>query len=377
MARLLLAMILCIVPGAAAVACAHDTQDTHDTQDAQVREAPRDDRFLEGYVTAVLSRDFPLERVSVIEVRSGVVRLGAPGLHATQRDRVEAVIGSIEGVSRVEVVDGEQVAAPLPAASVPRKEKGPFLLPKGLLFKPLRADPRWPRFSVAYRYFLDDEDLEHVGAANFGESIALVRGPAFWDGHWEAGIQGGVFSIFDLAAESHDLINADYWIGFPLTYRHGGFATMGRVFHQSSHLGDEFVLRGTTDRVNLSYEGIDLKLSQDISETLRLYAGAGYLFHREPSDLEPWSAQAGLELTSPWTIFSDTLRPLTALDIQAHQENGWNGDVSLKAGVQWESLSVVERKLAAMLEYYTGRNPNGQFYDHDIEYLGLELSLSL
>ena len=51
--------------------------------------------------------------------------------------------------------------------------------------------------------------------------------------------------------------------------------------------------------------------------------------------------------------------------------------MSVKAGVQWESLSVVDRKLSLMLEYYNGRNPNGQFYDRGIEYVGLSLSLSL
>lgn len=346
-------------------------------QDAPVRENPRDDRFLEGYVTAVVSRDFPLDKVSVIEVRDGVVTLSASGLAATQRGRVQAVVGEIQGVTRVEVVDAKDAAANGPVASVPQKEEGTTLLPKGVLFEPLRADPRWPRFSVAYRYFPSDKELDHVGAANFGESIALVRGPAFWDGHWEAGLQAGVFSIFDLASDSNDLVNADYWVGIPLTYRHGGFATMVRIFHQSSHLGDEYLLRGPTSRVNLSYEGFDLKFSQDLSDTLRIYAGAGYLFHREPSDLEPWSTQAGLELTSPWTIFSDSLRPLAAVDIQDHQESDWEPDVSVKAGVQWESLSVVDRKLSLMLEYYNGRNPNGQFYDRGIEFVGLSLSLSL
>ena len=177
-------------------------------QDAPVRETVRDDRFLEGYVTAVVSRDFPLDKVSVVDVRDGVVTLSASGLAATQRGRVEAVVADIQGVTRVEVVDAKQAGSSGPVASVPQKEEGTTLLPKGVLFEPLRADPRWPRFSVAYRYFPSDKELDHVGAANFGESIALVRGPAFWDGHWEAGLQAGGFSIFDLASDSNDLVNA-------------------------------------------------------------------------------------------------------------------------------------------------------------------------
>jgi len=337
----------------------------------------RGDRFLEGYVTAVLAREFPLDKVSVVEVRDGMVTLSAPALRGTELDRVTAVLTDVDGVAGVKVVDGENTVVTVsPPAPKPQEERT-SLLPKGLLFAPLLADPRWPRFSVSYRYFIDDKELEHVGAANFGESVAIVRGPAFWDGHWEAGIQGGVFSIFDLASQSSDLINADYLIAFPATYRHGGLAFMTRLFHQSSHLGDEYLLRGDTNRVNLSYEAVDLKLSEQLSDTLRFYGGGGYLFHREPSDLEPWFTQAGLELKSPWTIFSNRLRPLAALDLQNHEENNWNADVSLRAGLQWESLRVVDRKIALMFEYYDGRNPNGQFYTRSLEYVGIGFYLTL
>ena len=51
-------------------------------------------------------------------------------------------------------------------------------LPSGKIFEPLIADPRWPRFSMGYRYF--PSEARHVSAATFGESIALyrTRGPA-------------------------------------------------------------------------------------------------------------------------------------------------------------------------------------------------------
>ena len=50
---------------------------------------------------------------------------------------------------------------------------------------------------------------------------------------------------------------------------------MFRLFHQSSHLGDEFLLRTQTQRVNLSYESVDLRFSYEIGDVLRLYGGGG------------------------------------------------------------------------------------------------------
>lgn len=83
----------------------------------------------------------------------------------------------------------------------------------------------------------------------------------------------GVFSIFDLNADSSDLINSDFFVGLPISARYGPLSAQVRVFHQSSHLGDEFLLRGPVDRINLSYEGADLRLSVKPWNWLRFYAG--------------------------------------------------------------------------------------------------------
>ena len=53
---------------------------------------------------------------------------------------------------------------------------------------------------------------------------------------------GNVYAQFDLNRPSYDLINADYLIGLPLTFRFDRFSGRARLYHQSSHLGDEFVL---------------------------------------------------------------------------------------------------------------------------------------
>jgi hypothetical protein len=44
-----------------------------------------------------------------------------------------------------------------------------------------------------------------------------------------------------------------------------------RLFHQSSHLGDEFLLRNRVERINLSYESADLKLSYKFFALLRTF----------------------------------------------------------------------------------------------------------
>lgn len=343
-----------------------------------------DDRYLAGYAAAVLERQFGLSS-RTLSARNGVVSIGAADLgDAGRRAEVLTALSAIKGVARVDVVDA--ASAPVPAgdgataAALHPPETG--LMPGGHLFNPLIADPRWPHFSAGYQYHLEDRQLASTTAVSFGETFSLYRGRA-GAGFWELGVQAGVFAFFDLDTDSKDLINADYFVAGFAGYRLDRFSALARLFHQSSHLGDEFLLRTRVERINLAYEGVDLKLSLELFDWLgkgyehgtpvRVYAGGGYLFHREPSSLRPWSAQYGLELRSPWTIRRN-VRPVAAVDVQHREETDWAADISVRAGVQIDGV-LLTRNLQVLLEWYQGHSPHGQFFRQRIDYLGLGVHL--
>jgi hypothetical protein len=338
------------------------------------RHPPRSDAYIEGYAAALLQEKFGVSAPS-LAVRDGVVTVEASDLKGADRPQVIATLRRIRGVADVEVSGGEPPGVPGGPAP-PARAPGTRLwdvggLPGGLLFRPLIADPRWPHFSASYQYYIDDPDFGAVAAVSFGETFTLYR-DRIGRGLWEVGIQAGVFSVFDLDSQSFDLINADYFVAAVLGYRHGDLSALGRLFHQSSHLGDEFLLRrSSVDRVNLSYEGIDAKVSYDLfGDVLRPYVGAGFIFDQEPSGLDPWSFQYGLEFRSPWPGPGKGYRPIAAADIQHREENDWSADLSLRAGVQLEGL-VLGRDLELLLEYFNGRSPNGQFYRRKVDYIGI------
>jgi hypothetical protein len=338
--------------------------------------ATAEDAFIAGYAAAVLEREFGLTPRS-LTVRDGVLTIHAADLAGADRARVQAALARVRGVARVEILERAVPAEPPPPAAVEPERRGVLQeewavgpLPGGTLFRPLIADPRWPHFAASNQSYLRG-DLDNVAAVSFGESFTLFRGslgPAAW---WEVGIQAGVFSVFDLESDSFDLVNADYFVGIPLGWRWENWSAMLRLYHQSSHLGDEFLLRRTRlNRINLSYEAVDLKVSWDWRDVLRLYAGGGYLFDQEPSSLDPWSVQYGIELTSPWPGRQAGWRPIAAADIQHREENRWSSDVSIRAGIEIDGV-LVTRRMQILLEYFLGRSPNGQFYTEKIEYLGL------
>jgi hypothetical protein len=330
-----------------------------------------DDPYLAGYAGAVLEREFKISRHAVT-VRSGVLTLEGAQLGGADRTAVLATLARLPGVVSVEVRE----AAPRPAvapgaapAAVSTLPTGP--LPAGHLFQPLLADPRWPHFSAAYRYYLGHPDLAHVAAVSFGETIPLIRDNTSVDSQLEIGVQASVFALFQLDAPSEDLINADYFVALYGAWRRGPVSVLGRVYHQSSHVGDELLLRTRLERINLSYESIDLKLSHDLPWGLRVYGGGGYLFDQEPATVNPWTVQGGVEFRSPWTLADGLIRPVAAVDLQSRDENQWNLDLSVRAGIQFESVRVLERRLQLLVEYFYGNSPDGQFYKRRVDYIGL------
>ena len=334
------------------------------------------DEFIAGYASAILEHEFSITDAT-IQVHNGAIVVTTKTLGNVDRGKLLTALQQIPGVSDVEihvadpsstsVAEGVQVTIP---------EEHSKWLPRGTLFAPLHADPRWPHFSASYRHYTKGLDLSSVFAGNFGETFAIYRDKSFFGGEWEFGIQAGVFSIFDLSKSSLDLVNADYRVGGLASYRKGQFSAFARFFHQSSHLGDEFLLDnpGVT-RVDLSYEETDFKLSYDLYAWLRIYGGAGVIVHRSPSDLGRGTTQWGVELVSARTFFNGRLRPVAYGDFQCNEMTGWAVGQSIMAGVQFENARVGDRKIQLLAEYYNGPSPDGQFYTQQASWYGVGLHL--
>lgn len=339
-----------------------------------------DDAYIAGYAAAVLQHEFNVPG-AILQVHEGVVMVTADSLGTVDRTKVMTALGSIPGVVRVEV-RGDQAHTDVrespPIQQEPAKPESKFL-PRGLLVAPFHADPRWPHFSMASRHVSSGQDPSNTGSANFGETFALYRNAGPWDGQWEIALQAGVFSIFNMNAPSgsKDLVAADYTVGFLTSYRTGPFSGFLRLHHQSSHLGDEFILdsRTSINRINLSFEEVDLKLSYELASWFRIYGGGGMLVGRDPQDLKRGTSQVGAELSSPWTLWGGKVRPVAYADFQANARSNWRVASSVMAGLQFENARIGDRKLQVLAEYFGGPSPNGQFYIHNTEWFGLGIHL--
>jgi hypothetical protein len=280
----------------------------------------------------------------------------------------------------------QQVPVSACGTTVPADEGLGFVpIPRGTIACPLLADPKEARsFASFQRGGREPFDTE-IGAVGIGDSFGIVRwgGPRVGEGV-QIGLVGSVFAQFDLATPSNDLINADYLIGLVTVLRRAGFTSRVRLYHQSSHLGDEYILRdGETERENLSFNAVHLILSQEFAG-LRLYVGGEHLFHREPDDLAPSLVQAGLEVRQRRHLIRvgnlGAGRLLAGVDLKATEEQDWSPAISVRGGIEVGRARLVEgasRRWQLLAEFYDGPTPYGQFFRDDIRYFGVGLHFSL
>lgn len=250
-------------------------------------------------------------------------------------------------------------------------------LPAGDLFQPLMADPRQPRFSASYLWATSPLRDTRVGATAFGADIGIVRWRWGANEHGvQIGLAGGVFAQFDLEAPSTDLMNADYLIGIPVSFETHSLTGRVRLYHQSSHLGDEFLIRDQPERVNLSFEAIEFLVSGG-SGPWRAYGGGEYLFHREPNDLRPGVLIAGLEFRGRTPVLRagdiGVARVVLALDSRWWEQHEWAPGLSGRAGLEFSPSDATQengRRWSFLIEGYSGPSPFGQFYTEDISSFG-------
>ncbi|WP_372522659.1 DUF1207 domain-containing protein [Sulfuricaulis sp.] len=335
--------------------------------------ASEHDDYLRGYVDALLDSRYPGLglRVQAVKPDAGVTLTSRTCLGPSQKRDVAYLLtqsGQVKTVLWALSTDCDKShSAPESDAAVP----APIdihALPETELFAPLLADPRQPRFSVSYQHYRGNGRDFAAASTAVGEYFGLASGMFGEYGSSQVGIQGAVFALFNLDAPSSDLINADYWIGLPISYRRGPWSYLIRLYHQSSHLGDEFILGNPgVNRVNLSYEELEGLVSYEW-EQWRIYGGGGYLVHSEP-ELAPKQVHAGAEYILPRAAGKFDL--IAAADVRASEELGWGSSRSYQVGFEFKSSSP--RRVRLMLEHFRGHSPNGQFYREPLRYTGLGL----
>ena len=126
----------------------------------------------------------------------------------------------------------------------------------------------------------------NIVAVSFGDQFSIYRFFNVWPWHGELqfDLQGALWAVFAPSHKYKPLLNADYYVGVPITYGVGNWSFRLRAYHISCHIGDEFmVLKPDFDRLNPSSEFVDFLASYFYAGQIRLYAGMGVAVTQDES----------------------------------------------------------------------------------------------
>ena len=220
-------------------------------------------------------------------------------------------------------------------------------------------------------------DLSLYSTVNLGFSLPVMarRGKKI---SWEVNFGTAVFSQFDLIKEDEStylagLMNNDFKLSGDLSMRMKNDLLRLRLFHISSHLGDDFMLRHPDTLQNdksANYEQADLTYLRMLRDSY-FYAGAGgiytkYIFRERFSLFGGGVYSFGKQ---------KTLRYFTGLDLKVLEENNWNPDIRTALGINIRKHS--ESLLRIWMEYYSGHLPYSTINYGRVNWFGMAMALNI
>ncbi|AAF38125.1 conserved hypothetical protein [Chlamydia pneumoniae LPCoLN] len=349
------------------------------------------DCYLTGYVQSLLDMHFLDSRTQVVIEKNRAYLFSLP-VDSSLSEAITNFVRDLPFICAVEICErpyGECITRSSAERPLLPKEKtlgmpifcgkeGVWLPQNTILFSPLIADPRQVTNSAGIR-FNEKVVGNRVGATIFGGDFILLRlfDVSRFHVDCDFGIQGGVFSVFDLDHPESCMVNSDFFVAGLWSGAIDKWSFRFRLWHLSSHLGDEFILTHPNfPRFNLSDEGVDLFISFRYTPQIRLYGGCGYIVSRDLTFPErPFYCEWGAELR-PFGLREGNLhaQPIFAMHFRCWEEQKFGLDQSYILGMEWAKFQEIGRKIRAVLEYHQGFSKEGQFIREPCNYYGFRLT---
>lgn len=343
-----------------------------------------EDVYLEGYIQALLNTSYYEFDVLVYVKEANVYLYNLPK-NALIKNSILTFVRELPEVKSVTEVDTfpHDRLQKLEKREVKPQVKGIWFPQSTVLYPPMVANPRETNYSAVYRrgdHIMGKSSI----AVSLGDNFPFFRWRHVlpWKGDLQVDIQAGIWSVFKMGVHFHgeisELINTDYLVGVPVSYAFDKWSFRLRIYHVSSHLGDEYLVHNPgVKRVNPSMEAVDFFLSYQVTDRIRLYIGPGWVFHSDDAFyINPLYIEYGGELR--FLGYKDFYNKLYgtaffAFYIRNWQVNHWQFDATWTLGYEWSKLQGVGRKMRVFATYHNGYS-EGQFFKDRTSYGGFGFS---
>ena len=214
---------------------------------------------------------------------------------------------------------------------------------------------------------------EQEGEAILGENfpvVALKRGPR----PIVLGIGSQVYGRFSLDDSKSALISMDWVAGLNTTAVLGAWALTLQLYHESSHLGDEYADDFGAGRLDWTREVAAGWASYGFGDW-RLTGGASYVLD-DGLSLPRTGAALGIDFRgNRGRAGTGAVQPVVGFYTEATSATRWRLSSSAKVGVAFGRQGT--QRLGLALIAHDGLSTQRQFFREESQYIGLELRIDL
>jgi hypothetical protein len=214
---------------------------------------------------------------------------------------------------------------------------------------------------------------EHEGEVVLGENFPLLT---LKGGRNSIilGMGSQVYGRFSLTDPKSALISTDWVVGVNTTAVLRAWALTLELYHESSHLGDEYGDRFPADRVDWTREVLTGWASYSAG-VWRLTAGGSYVL-----DDELRLPAAGGSLSVDFRgrsrgLLAGQVRPVGGIFFEALQATKWRTSTSAKLGVAFGTRGNHDISLGIIV--HNGLSTQRQFFRQESQYVGMEVRFDL
>lgn len=271
------------------------------------------------------------------------------------------------------------LSIPISLNAIPGKKDSTLIfLPETRLFPSVFLDPlECQTNGGSYFLFRKENDPGLYSTVNMGftKPLMLKHGESV---SWEMNFGAATFTQFDLIRRANGtylagLLNNDYKISSDLSIKKNNNLLRIRVFHVSSHLGDDYMIRHNDSAPNdksVNYEQIDVTWLRENGSDY-WYAGAGEIYTRY-AFRQRFSLHVGglMNFGKPKKV-----KPFTSANVKLFAENNFSPDIRSAFGLAFNRRS--ESLFRIWFEYYSGNLPYSTLEYGRVNWFGLAIWVSL
>jgi hypothetical protein len=188
------------------------------------------------------------------------------------------------------------------------------------------------------------------------------------------GFGSQVYGRFSLTDPKSALISTDWVVAVNTTAALDSWALTLELYHESSHLGDEYGDRFPADRLDWTREVLAGWASY-VAGVWRFTAGASYVLD-DQLNLPAPAGSFGIDYHGRSRGFMrGQVRPVAGLFTEASAATNWRVSTSAKLGVAFATGE--SHDISVGLIAHDGLSTQRQFYRQESQYIGLELRFDL